>query len=188
MKKKTVSNLIMVGIIAVIAVAGILCAYFLMDPGANASLGSSFHPAKLKDEQGEYTCTVMITCSSVLGKTDRLNQAKAPYIPADGIILQEITVSFTPGETAFDVLNRLCEKADIQLEYSWTPIYDSYYVEGISHLYEFDCGPESGWMYQVNGKFPNYGSSSYQVQDQDNILWIYSCDGLGTDVGAERME
>ena len=122
----------------------------------------------------------------MLAHPDRLNQAKVPYIPDDGIILAQVTAAFTPGETVFDVLQRVCEKGDIQLEYSWTPIYDSYYVEGINHLYEFDCGPESGWMYRVNDGFPNYGSSSYAVQDGDKILWIYTCAGLGTDVGAPR--
>ena len=33
-------------------------------------------------------------------------------------------------------------------------MYNSYYVEGIGNLYEFDCGSESGWMYKVNGWFP----------------------------------
>ena len=65
---------------------------------------------------------------------------------------------------------------------------DSYYLEGICHLYEFDCGPESGWMYQVSGKFPNYGCSSYEVQPGDRIEWLYSCIGLGADLGADVME
>ena len=56
------------------------------------------------------------------------------------------------------------------------------YIEGIANLYEFDCGPLSGWMYQVNGWFPNYGCSRYQMQDGDNIAWVYTCD-LGNDVG-----
>jgi hypothetical protein len=61
-------------------------------------------------------------------------------------------------------------------------------VEGINHLYEFDCGFESGWMYEVNDGFPNYGSSAYEVKPGDKIAWKYTCTGLGTDVGAERME
>ena len=88
----------------------------------------------------------------------------------------------------FDVLQRVCEASELQLEYSWTPLYDSYYVEGINHLYEFDCGFESGWMYKVNGWFPNYGCSAYELQGGEEIVWYYTCKGLGTDVGAERME
>ena len=71
--------------------------------------------------------------------------------------------------------------------YSWTPLYDSYYIEGIGHLYEFDAGPESGWMYKVNGTFPNYGCSSYVLTGGEEIVWCYTCAGLGDDVGAAGM-
>ena len=81
------------------------------------------------------------------------------------------------------MLKRVCDNAGIQLEYSWTPIYDSYYIEGINYLYEFDCGPESGWMYKVNGWFPNRGCSSYNLSDGDSIVFCYTCRGLGKDVG-----
>jgi hypothetical protein len=117
-----------------------------------------------------------------------LEEAKAPYVPEDGVILPVTTVEFIPGETVFQVLQRVCEASELQLEYSWTPLYDSYYVEGINHLYEFDCGFESGWMYKVDGWFPNYGCSAYELQGGEEIVWYYTCKGLGTDVGAERME
>jgi hypothetical protein len=86
------------------------------------------------------------------------------------------------------VLNRICKKTGIQIEYSWTPLYGSYYIEGINHLYEFDCGEQSGWMYKVNEWFPNYGCSSYYVDDGDVIVWCYTCQGLGRDVGCDWME
>ena len=178
----------MVALIIVMLAAGILCAYFLMGDRGEAQLGAEFSGAALSDETGEYTCTVTIRCDTVLSHKDKLSEAKLPYVPADGIILARVTVAFTPGQTPFDVLQRVCEKGNIQLEYSWTPIYDSYYVEGINHLYEFDCGPESGWMYRVNGVYPNYGCSSYVLRDGDEIVWSYTCQGLGTDIGAERMD
>ena len=78
---------------------------------------------------------------------------------------------------------RACDAYGVQIEYSWTPLYDSYYVEGINHLYEFDCGSESGWMYKVNGWFPNYGASAYSVQEGDAVIWEYTCVGLGADIG-----
>ena len=37
-------------------------------------------------------------------------------------------------------------------------------------------------MYKVNGWFPNYGASRYQIQEGDIIEWVYTCD-LGRDVG-----
>lgn len=188
MKKKTRANLCMIALIAVMMIGGIGAACLLMDGGPVRQLGSLFVGPSLEDETGENTCTITIVCDTVLENSDRLNQAKAPYVPDDGVVLAKTTVTFTPGESAFDVLQRICQKGDIQIEYSWTPIYDSYYIEGINHLYEFDCGPESGWMYKVNGAFPNYGCSSYEVQSGDDIVWCYTCVGLGEDVGAERMD
>ena len=185
MKKRETANFIMVLVICVIMVAGIGLAFYLQkDPAPVTPGGTS---ATFSDtEGGSYTCTVEIRCDTVLSNLDRLEEGKAPYVPEDGMILKEVTVSFEQGETAFDVLKHVCENAQIQLEYSWNALYDSYYVEGINHLYEFDCGAESGWMYRINDGFPNYGSSSYKVRDGDRIRWEYTCAGLGTDVGAPR--
>ena len=134
------------------------------------------------------TCTITIRCDTILDNMDNLEPAKAPYVPDNGVILREVTVEFEEGETVFDVLNRVCKQYNIPVEYSWTPMYDSYYIEGINNLYEFDCGSESGWMYKVNGWFPNYGCSSYYLTGGENIVWCYTCNGLGEDVGAERWE
>lgn len=134
------------------------------------------------------TCTITIRCDTILNNMDNLDPAKAPYVPDNGVILREVTVEFEEGETVFDVLNRACKHYNIPIEYSWTPMYDSYYIEGINNLYEFDCGSESGWMYKVNGWFPNYGCSSYYLTGGEKIVWCYTCNGLGEDVGAERWE
>ena len=131
-----------------------------------------------------YNCTITIRCDTILNNMDSLNPDKAAYVPESGVILQPISVEFTEGESAFDVLKRVCETANIPLEYSWQPLYDGYYLEGINHLYEFDCGDESGWMYKVNGWFPNYTISHYKLSDGDHIVLCYTCKGLGTDVGA----
>lgn len=128
-------------------------------------------------------CTVAIYCDTILDNTEDLDPAKAGFVPEDGEILHPVTVRFAEGETAFDALKRVCDITGIQLEYSWTPLYDSYYVEGIHQLYEFDCGYESGWMYMVNDQAPNYGSSSYILRDGDIVVWAYTCKGLGADLG-----
>ena len=128
-------------------------------------------------------CTITIRCDTILDNLDNLDAGKEAYVPSNGVILATSSVEFEDGETVFDVLNRVCEYAGIQIEYSWTPLYNSYYIEGINNLYEFDCGNESGWMYKVNGWFPNYGCSSYTLEDGDDIVWCYTCNGLGADVG-----
>ncbi|MCR4893664.1 MAG: DUF4430 domain-containing protein [Eubacteriales bacterium] len=139
--------------------------------------GSSQTPAAIR------TCTIQIRCDTILDNMDKLTPGKNAYVPANGVILATSSVQFVDGETVFDVLSRVCSYAGIQLEYSWTPMYGSYYIEGINNLYEFDCGAESGWMYKVNGWFPNYGCSSYVLKDGDVIVWCYTCNGLGADVG-----
>jgi hypothetical protein len=193
MKKKTIANLIMVLTIALIVAVGALIAWCLR-PVEESVYGAQFHREEIPEnrlvtsEDAQNLCTITIRCDTIFDNADALEKAKAPYVPEDGVILPVTTVEFTSGETVFDVLQRVCEAADIQLEYSWTPLYDSYYVEGINHLYEFDCGFESGWMYKVNGWFPNYGCSAYELQGGEEIVWCYTCTGLGTDVGAERME
>ena len=132
-----------------------------------------------------YECTVSVRCDTVLANYDKLDSAKAEFVPDDGVILAAVKVPFAEGETAFDATKRACEAYGVQLEYSWTPLYDSYYVEGINYLYEVDCGPDSGWMFKVNGWFPNYGPSSYVLQDGDAVMWEYTCVGLGTDLGGQ---
>ena len=109
--------------------------------------------------------------------------SKKPLVPADGVILPSTTVTFSEGESVFDVLQRVCQDNKIHMESVWTPMYNSAYVEGIHNLYEFDVGSLSGWMYSVNGWFPNYGCSRYQVKDGDVVEWRYTCD-LGYDLGS----
>ena len=190
-KNKTLANIVMIAVIVVILAAGITTALLLRRAAAH-TFGSKYEITQIEenrlvsDEQSENLCTITICCDTVFAHEEQLDEAKIPYIPQDGIILPVTTVQFTPGETVFDVLQRVCEASDLQIEYSWTPLYDSYYVEGINHLYEFDCGFESGWMYKVNGVFPNYGCSSYELQGGEEIVWCYTCVGLGTDVGAIR--
>ena len=99
---------------------------------------------------------------------------------AGGLPAAEVT--FSQGESVYDVLQRVCRENKIHMESSFTPVYNSAYIEGIGNLYEFDCGEGSGWMYRVNGEFPNYGCSRYVLQDGDTVEWVYTCD-LGQDVG-----
>lgn len=128
------------------------------------------------------SCTLTIECHTLLDNMDNVKESKQKYVPASGVILKKTKVTFTEGETVYDILKRTCKKAGIQLEVSYSGGYGSYYVEGIGHLYEFDCGRESGWVYSVNGKQPNYGCSSCVVQKGDNIVWSYTCSGMGKDV------
>ena len=133
-----------------------------------------------------YTCTFSIECSTILNNLEDLDPDKLELVPSNGMILPATTVTFYEGESVFDVLQRVCRENNIHLESSWTPIYNSAYIEGIHNLYEFDCGDLSGWMYRVNGWYPNYGCSRYQLVQGEVVEWRYTCD-LGKDVGCVWM-
>lgn len=134
------------------------------------------------------TVTVRIDCSTVWANEEDLDPAlkDGGYIPEDGIFLEETAVPFSEGETAFDVLMRIAAMEDLQIDYQGaeSTIYGTAYVRGIEHLYEFSCGPLSGWTYSVNGEFPDRGSSGYILKAGDQVAWIYTCDlGRYTDIG-----
>ena len=128
------------------------------------------------------TCTLSISCASILAHPDWLDPDKAELVPADGWLLKPATVSFYEGESVFNVLQRVCRQQGIHMEFENVPLYNSAYIEGIGNLYEFDCGELSGWMYRVNGWFPNYGCSRYALKSGDTVEWVYTCT-LGADVG-----
>ena len=138
------------------------------------------------DKKKTYTCTFSIECSTILNNLADLDPDKRELVPSNGVILAPTKVTFYEGESVFDVLQRVCKEKGIHLESSWTPIYNSAYIEGIHNLYEFDCGELSGWMYRVNGWYPNYGCSRYQLVDGEKVEFRYTCD-LGKDVGCEWM-
>ena len=127
-------------------------------------------------------CTLSIRCDTILNNMGNLKKAKVCMVPSNGAIYETRKVVFYKGESVFNVLVRETAKNRIQLDFQNTPIYNTAYIKGIHNLYEFDCGNLSGWMYKVNGWFPNYGCSRYQIKPGDKIEWVYTCD-LGRDVG-----
>jgi len=144
-------------------------------------------PGTTIDYNSPKQCTLSVSCANIWDSNyyGLLNKEKEPYQPKDGWIFKEQTVTYYPGESVFDVLERNMKDNNIQLEFSVTPIYNSNYIEGINNLYEFDCGELSGWMYCVNGWYPNYGISRYGVKEGDVIAINYTCD-LGRDLATDN--
>lgn len=137
-------------------------------------------PADKPIKKYDNTCTFVIECKTILDNKDKLKKGLEKYVPDDAVIFSK-TVGFDSGESVYDILRRICDENSIQMEASYTPAFSSYYVEGINNLYEFDCGQGSGWMYSVNGVFPNYGCSSYKPANNDKIAFRYTCE-LGYDL------
>ena len=137
--------------------------------------------------EGDLTCYLTISCATILDNMEDLADGKETLVPEDGILLPRTEISFTEGQSVYDVLQLVTTEKRIHMESVFTPMYDSAYIEGIGNLYEFDCGPNSGWMYSVNDWYPNYGVSQYQLEDGDEIQLNYTCD-LGRDLGQTWTE
>lgn len=152
-------------------------------PDAPASTPAGEDPAPAPTTP---VCTISIDCSTLLSHLDKLDTGTAELVPADGILLPAAQVELQEGDSVFEVLRRVCQANKLHIEFEEAPVYGSAYIEGIGNLYEFDCGPLSGWQYRVNGVFPNYGCSQYTVRDADVIEWVYTCD-LGADVGGGEL-
>ena len=134
------------------------------------------------DAPQESVCTLSISCATLLDKFDTLPASVSELVPADGWILAPVQEEFESGESVLDILLRVTQREGIHLEYAGTATGNSAYLEGIGNIYEFDAGELSGWMYSVNGTFPNFGCGQYFPQPGDEIRLVYTCD-LGTDVG-----
>lgn len=137
------------------------------------------------------TVTLSIECKTVLENLSVLDPAlkAGDFVPEDGVILPCTRYVLRPGDTVYDILSRAVRYNKIQMEYQGADknSFSSVYIKGINYLYEFSCGPLSGWMYRVDGEFPNYGCSKYELKDGQVIEWVYTCD-LGRDVGCVWME
>lgn len=131
---------------------------------------------------GEFTCTISIFCGTICSHKDWLTAGKESLVPEDGWILKTENVVCYAGESVFNVMQRTCRQKGIPMEFERTPGYGGAYIEGIQNIYEFDCGERSGWMYRVNGSFPNRSCARFEVTEGCSIEWLYTCD-LGADIG-----
>ena len=128
------------------------------------------------------TVTMSIRCDTAVANGLCEEEKWKGILPEDGCILPETEFEIEEDETAFDLLCRVRDEYGIHMEYSGTG--GNEYIQGINNLYEFDGGRWSGWMYSVNGEYPNYGCGKYKLKDGDVVAWNYTCD-LGLDLDAD---
>ena len=145
---------------------------------------SSSAAGVVPDVPEEIHAVLSVSCASLVGNAS-LDPEKAELVPPDGVLFAAAEVVFYPGESVFNLLAREMRKNGIHMEFASFTAYKTAYVEGIGNLYEFDAGELSGWMYRVNGVFPNKGCSAYTLSDGDVVEWLYTCD-LGKDIGASE--
>jgi len=87
-----------------------------------------------------------------------------------------------PGETVYSLLRRTGLNISSRGHAAWAGMY----IDAINNWGEFDDGPLSGWMYRVNGVFPQYSSSTRVLQDGDRVEWLFTRD-LGVDIGGSNF-
>ncbi len=126
-------------------------------------------------------CTIAIYCDTILDNIEKLDIAKQSIVPQDVVILPPTQIEITQGQSVFDALLEVTRKNNIHMEFSYTPGYDSTYIEGIANLYEFDCGSLSGWIYFVNGEGAGVGCDQYKLNNGDEIQFHYTCQ-MGQDI------
>ncbi len=150
----------------------------------NSSKDSSDQNNDKNNQTNKNTVTISIRCDTAVNIGMAKEAKWAGIVPESGCILDTTKVAFEDGDTVFDILCDVRDTYKLQMQYKGSN--GSQYVQGINNLYEFDGGRWSGWMYCVNGWYPNYGSGQYVVKNGDVIEWNYTCD-LGKDLGQDWM-
>lgn len=103
--------------------------------------------------------------------------------PKGKTYLPRTSYDFVPGETVYSLLT----KSGLRYEAKYYGMYGGYYVQKIEGLGEFDKGAKSGWMYRVNGVYPEVSCSEYKLRAGDDVEWLYTTD-LGKDIGASSEQ
>lgn len=138
----------------------------------------------VETNSGNHTATAIITVVNPAPptkpeakKTVTLSVEKQTI--GEGNIISSTATTIEKGDTAFTVLKRLLDTKGISISYIGSG--SSLYVQAIDNLGEFDHGQSSGWMYSVNGVFPEFSAGLYALQDGDVLRWRYT-KNLGADL------
>ena len=105
----------------------------------------------------------------------------------NGYWMRNQSVTVKEGSTVYHALIKALEKYGMQQEGA-----ELGYVESITYngrtLSEFDLGPNSGWLYAVNGELPEVGLLDYTLCNGDNILWYYTEDWTQDSLASSRVD
>lgn len=136
---------------------------------------------------GGMTAVVSVDCSSALRHMDDIDRDVNPpeAVPQDGHILQEYTVNVPQGASAFDALIAAARENQVRVDYTGSTY--GVYVRGIGYIYEFGFGQLSGWLYCVNGEYPEVSASEYTLSEGDVVEFVYTCD-LGVEQGVSAQQ
>lgn len=121
----------------------------------------------------EINCSITIECKSILDNMDDLKKGHESYVPKNGIMLDNYKTTLKSKSTVYDLLKKACN--DKGITYTAKDTMYSVYIVGINNIDEKDCGKDSGWMYTVNGSYPNVSVDSKKLKDGDKVVFTYTC-------------
>lgn len=171
-KKRNYKNFIFAAVIALLAV--------LVVYKTNISSKESYYSGTgTAEAEIVGTVTFTIRCDSIVGEDSE-------FIPTDGVILGKTEYGIVEGESVYDLLIGAVRENEIHLENKKTSVgaHGAYYISGINHIYEYEYGELSGWMYYVNGEAPSVGCGDYILHDGDDVAWLYTRE-IGRDIGQQ---
>lgn len=149
--------------------------------GSSDNGGDADEPDDNSDDDNEDPVnyiTVYMTIDATLladGEALRANghENKIQYTGDNGHIATKVLVKVPENANVYDALYIFCQENDIQMEASGTA-FNTAYIRGINHLYEFDGGISSGWVFLVNNIYSRTGASNVFLNEGDEIWWFYT--------------
>ena len=118
--------------------------------------------------------SIEISCSRVAGaNASRIqDESKRSHVESlnNGEILSA-NVTMMPNQSVYDALVKATQAAGVELG-ARNSNFGTYVYE-IDNLREKDAGPNSGWMYSVNGLVPQKSAAAYYPKEGDTIQWFY---------------
>ncbi len=125
----------------------------------SSSSSSEAEPAPAPDPEPQ-TITVSVSIDS---------SRAASYGYASSMGSRQVTIA--KGSSVYDALRAMGVSVG----------GSSSYVSSIGGLAEKACGSGSGWMYSVNGSFPNKSCGKYVLSGGESIRWVYTLE-MGNDL------
>lgn len=151
-------------------------------------ISTTFEVSVVYDDAPEILVRLIIIGDMIHSDTDEVHTLKGgglkKWLDKGFIINMNMSV--------YDLLVKGLDELGLKHKASYSAQYETNYVSGIQvpasddYLEEFTNGALSGWMYHVNGYYPDVGVSRYYPDDGDIIVFHYTDDytqeeGIGTD-------
>jgi hypothetical protein len=118
---------------------------------------------------------VIVDCANVIANPKAGQKAKdvvkvliaRGFCTNDGVLFRS-TLTLDRGASAYEAL------AATGLPMTVRNTSMGHYIAAISGLQEMDGGPQSGWIYLVNGTMPGVGADGFTLSHGDQMRWRYT--------------